>query len=273
MAKDKEEKPDVADEGAAEAKPSKAKATARKRTTATKKTSTAKASASDDKAAEAAKSESAAEDKPKATAKKPAAKPRAIKSAQAEPAADAGATDDKSAAKSTKAEAPASKSRATKAAAPAKSTARKSAKSETAAATDGVADKLKTRYYHGTGRRKTSIATVKLYQTPGEGKIIVNQKSLEEVLQIKGWIKQALRPLELAEMLGDVTIAARSYGGGKHGQAGAISLGIARSLIKLNPELRPLMRTNGLLTRDPRMRESKKYGLKRARKAQQYTKR
>lgn len=162
---------------------------------------------------------------------------------------------------------------AKKATAPKKPATTKRTTTQKEAQTDKIPEKLAQRYHHGVGRRKKSIATVKLYSTPGKSEILVNDKPINEVLDIDAWVRQSLRPLEVSELTDSVTIHARSYGGGKHGQAGALSLGIARALIDMNAELRPLMRKNGLLTRDSRMRESKKYGLKRARKAPQYTKR
>ena len=128
-------------------------------------------------------------------------------------------------------------------------------------------------YFRGTGRRKNAIATVKLYNTPAAGEITVNDKTVEDAIKVEAWIKDALSPLEVSGLKGNVTIVARTYGGGIHGQAGALSLGIARAINLMDPEQRPVLKSNGLLTRDSRMRESKKYGLKRARKAPQYTKR
>lgn len=127
------------------------------------------------------------------------------------------------------------------------------------------------RYYYGTGRRKTSIARVRLYNR--EGGVTLNGKPLNEVISVDQWFAAAMLPLNVTELAGKVTVVAKSHGGGVHGQAVALSHGLSRALIEFDPELRPVLKRYKLLTRDPRMRESKKYGLKRARKAPQYTKR
>ena len=126
-------------------------------------------------------------------------------------------------------------------------------------------------YYYGTGRRKSSIARVRLYNRAGG--VTLNGKPLNEVISVDQWLSDALRPLTVTELAGKVTVVAKSHGGGVHGQAVALSHGLSRALIAFDPELRPMLKSHKLLTRDPRMRESKKYGLKRARKAPQYTKR
>lgn len=126
-------------------------------------------------------------------------------------------------------------------------------------------------YFYGTGRRKNAVARVRVYNTPGG--VTVNGKPLEEAIPVSAWHQQAARPLEVAELAGNVTVVAKTSGGGGHGQAGAVSLGLARALVLMDENLKSKMRSNGLLTRDSRMKESKKYGLKRARKAPQYTKR
>ena len=126
-------------------------------------------------------------------------------------------------------------------------------------------------YYYGTGRRKTSIARVRLYNR--EGGVTLNGKPLNEVIPVDQWFSAAMRPLDVTELAGKVTVVAKTHGGGVHGQAVAFSHGLSRALIEFDPELRPVLKRHKLLTRDPRMRESKKYGLKRARKAPQYTKR
>lgn len=127
------------------------------------------------------------------------------------------------------------------------------------------------RYYYGTGRRKTSIARVRLYNR--EGGVTLNGKPLNEVISVDQWFAAAMLPLNVTELAGKVTVVAKSHGGGVHGQAVALSHGLSQALIEFDPELRPVLKRYKLLTRDPRMRESKKYGLKRARKAPQYTKR
>ncbi len=126
-------------------------------------------------------------------------------------------------------------------------------------------------YYYGTGRRKTSVARVRLYNR--EGGVTLNGKPLNEVISVDQWFSEAMRPLNVTELAGKVTVVAKTHGGGVHGQAVALSHGLSRALIAFDPQLRPALKSHKLLTRDPRMRESKKYGLKRARKAPQYTKR
>lgn len=126
-------------------------------------------------------------------------------------------------------------------------------------------------YYYGTGRRKTSVARVRVYNTPGG--VTINGKPLEEAIPQQAWAQMAVAPLAVARLANDVTVTAKTHGGGVGSQAGAVSHGIARALSVMNEELKKPLRDAGLLTRDPRMKESKKYGLKRARKAPQYTKR
>jgi small subunit ribosomal protein S9 len=127
------------------------------------------------------------------------------------------------------------------------------------------------RYYYGTGRRKSAVARVRVYATPGV--FTVNGKPAESVFPVDEWLQEAGRPLAVANMRGNVTVTAKTAGGGVGGQATAVSLGIARALVELDPNLKKPLRAAGLLTRDPRTKESKHYGLKRARKAPQYTKR
>ncbi len=126
-------------------------------------------------------------------------------------------------------------------------------------------------YYYGTGRRKSTVARVRVY--PGQGGITINGKPLDEVLPtLQGqWIAEA--PLRATQTSGNVQVVAKCTGGGISGFAGAVSLGISRALLIMDPNLRPTLKAAGLLTRDARVKESKKYGLKRARKAPQYTKR
>ena len=126
-------------------------------------------------------------------------------------------------------------------------------------------------YYYGTGRRKTSVARVRLYNR--EGGVTLNGKPLNEVISVDQWLSEAMQPLNVTELAGKVTVVAKTHGGGVHGQAVALSHGLSRALIAFDPQLRPVLKSHKLLTRDSRMRESKKYGLKRARKAPQYTKR
>ena len=127
------------------------------------------------------------------------------------------------------------------------------------------------KYYNGTGRRKSAIARVRVFNTPGS--VTVNGKSLEDFITVDGWKQHAIRPLLVTDMEGSLTVVIKTHGGGLSGQAGAISLGISRAIINLDPNMRKVLKSAGLLTRDSRVKESKKYGLKRARKAPQYTKR
>ncbi|MDH5606569.1 MAG: 30S ribosomal protein S9 [Anaerolineae bacterium] len=126
-------------------------------------------------------------------------------------------------------------------------------------------------YYEGVGRRKTSTARVRI--TKGTGDFTVNGKTLEEFFTREGDVTVIMSPLEDAGSKGTVNISAKVQGGGVTGQAGAIRMGIARALIKMAPDLDREMRKGGHVTRDPRMKERKKPGLKRARKAPTYTKR
>ncbi len=134
--------------------------------------------------------------------------------------------------------------------------------------------------FYGTGRRKVSVARVHL--RPGNGKVIINGKVLEgEGLEDKfmkyfdnpAWVKHAIEPLYVTETAGKFDIIIRVNGGGKSGQSGAVRLGIARALLEYNGDLRPILKKHKMLTRDPRMVERKKYGLKKARRAPQFSKR
>ena len=130
---------------------------------------------------------------------------------------------------------------------------------------------MSTTYIYGTGRRKTSVARVRLL--PGDGSIVVNGKDVADYFGGTARAGHAAPPVQRhrdrRSLLGSVLVA----GGGFSGQAGAIRHGIARALLSAHPDARPALREAGLLTRDPRAKERKKYGLKRARKAPQYTKR
>ena len=126
-------------------------------------------------------------------------------------------------------------------------------------------------YYYGTGRRKTSTARVRLY--PGEGAIVINGKPAAEYFSRDVDMVRALEPLRVTGTESQYMISVMVAGGGITGQSGAIRHGIARALLAANPEFRPPLKNAGLLTRDPRAKERKKPGLKRARKAPQYTKR
>jgi small subunit ribosomal protein S9 len=130
---------------------------------------------------------------------------------------------------------------------------------------------LDQQYYYGTGRRKTSVARVRLY--PGAGAVVINGKPLDELFVRPVHREAILRPLVVAESQDKFNAQVKVDGGGISGWAGAIAHGIARALVAADENLKPVLRRNGLLTRDPREKERKKYGLKRARKAPQYTKR
>lgn len=126
-------------------------------------------------------------------------------------------------------------------------------------------------YYEGLGRRKQSSARVRLYS--GNGTVVVNGKPASEFFSREGDLSTVLVPLKVTDLDGKFDVSVKVAGGGVSGQAGAISLGVARALLASDPELRSALRQYGLLTRDSRVKERKKPGLKRARKAPQYTKR
>lgn len=125
--------------------------------------------------------------------------------------------------------------------------------------------------YMATGRRKEAVARVRL--VPGTGQQMVNGRPMREYLQRDSLLRQALQPLEAAQSATTFDIVAKVHGGGMTGQAGALQLGIARALLQYDAELRKTLRKSGLLTRDPRMKERKKYGLRGARRAFQFSKR
>jgi small subunit ribosomal protein S9 len=128
-----------------------------------------------------------------------------------------------------------------------------------------------TAYNWGTGRRKEAIARVRV--RPGEGKVLVNNREVSDYFPRMAWQLVALKPLKVGGVEGKVDVFVRAHGGGLTGQSGATSLGIARALLKLNPDLRPALKRAGLLTRDPRMVERQKFGQKGARARNQYSKR
>ena len=125
--------------------------------------------------------------------------------------------------------------------------------------------------YLGTGRRKTSVARVRL--AAGDGKIIINKRDLDDYFGLETLKMEVRAPLIKAGLEGKYDVFVNVYGGGYTGQAGAIRHGIARALLKADEELRIVLKKAGYLTRDPRMKERKKYGLKKARKAPQFSKR
>ena len=125
--------------------------------------------------------------------------------------------------------------------------------------------------YYGTGRRKNSVARVRL--VPGEGKVVVNGRSVDEYFNLETLRTIIRQPLVETETDGTYDVLVNVDGGGFTGQAGAIRHGVARALLKADPEYRPTLKSAGFLTRDPRMKERKKYGLKGARRAPQFSKR
>ena len=129
----------------------------------------------------------------------------------------------------------------------------------------------KVKYYYGTGRRKHSVARVRLY--PGNGTITINGRGIDDYFGLDTLKLIVRQPLALTENLENMDVVCTVAGGGVTGQAGAIRHGVARALLEFNPELRPVLKKAGFLTRDPRMKERRKYGLKAARRAPQFSKR
>lgn len=125
--------------------------------------------------------------------------------------------------------------------------------------------------YYGTGRRKTSIARVRL--VPGEGKITINGRDIDNYFDYETLKRDIRMPMVLTQTEGKYDVIAKVHGGGFTGQAGALRHGISRALLKAEEELRGVLKKAGFLTRDPRMKERKKYGLKKARRAPQFSKR
>ena len=126
-------------------------------------------------------------------------------------------------------------------------------------------------YFYGTGRRKSSVARVRVYA--GEGKITINGRDIDDYFGLETLKLIVNQPLELTETVGKFDIVCTVAGGGVTGQAGGIRHGLSRALLQYSEELRPLLKKAGFLTRDPRMKERKKYGLKAARRAPQFSKR
>ena len=125
--------------------------------------------------------------------------------------------------------------------------------------------------YRGTGRRKKAIARVRL--VPGTGKISINNRDLEDYIKYETLRTLVREPLMITDTMGQYDVLVNVKGGGYTGQAGAIRHGISRALLQVDNELRPLLKKAGFLTRDSRMKERKKYGLKKARRASQFSKR
>ena len=129
----------------------------------------------------------------------------------------------------------------------------------------------KVQSYYGTGRRKSSVARVRVY--PGSGKVTINGRDMDDYFGLETLKLIVRQPLVLTETGEQFDIVCNVKGGGVTGQAGAIRHGLSRALLVFNPELRPVLKKAGFLTRDPRMKERKKYGLKAARRAPQFSKR
>ena len=125
--------------------------------------------------------------------------------------------------------------------------------------------------YYGTGRRKKSVARVRL--VPGQGKIIINNREMSDYFGLKTLELIVKHPLELTNTTDQYDVLVNVNGGGATGQAGAIRHGISRALLEVDADFRKALKKEGFLTRDPRMKERKKYGLKKARKASQFSKR
>ena len=132
--------------------------------------------------------------------------------------------------------------------------------------------KSKKPYHYGTGRRKSSVARVHLFPN-GTGSIPINGRDIDDYFGLETLKLIVRQPLDTTDLLGKVDIVATVTGGGVTGQAGAIRHGISRALLEMNAEYRPALKAAGFLTRDPRMKERKKYGLKAARRAPQFSKR
>ena len=130
----------------------------------------------------------------------------------------------------------------------------------------------KKKYFYGTGRRKSSVARVRVYEN-GTGSITINGRDIDNYFGLDTLKMVVRQPLEATGTVGKVDIVATVTGGGVTGQAGAIRHGISRALLLVNGEFRPTLKAAGFLTRDPRMKERKKYGLKAARRAPQFSKR
>ena len=130
----------------------------------------------------------------------------------------------------------------------------------------------KKKYSYGTGRRKSSVARVRVYEN-GTGSITINGRDIDEYFGLDTLKLVVRQPMVTTDTIGKIDLVVTVAGGGVSGQAGAIRHGVARALVVMNPEFRPALKAAGFLTRDPRMKERKKYGLKAARRAPQFSKR
>lgn len=126
-------------------------------------------------------------------------------------------------------------------------------------------------YFYGTGRRKSSVARVRVYA--GSGKVTINGRDIDDYFGLETLKLIANQPLDITNTIGKFDLECNVNGGGVTGQAGAIRHGLSRALLQFDAELRPILKKAGFLTRDPRMKERKKYGLKAARRAPQFSKR
>ncbi len=126
-------------------------------------------------------------------------------------------------------------------------------------------------YFYGTGRRKSSVARVRLL--PGNGNVTINGRTMDDYFGLETLRMLVRQPLELTNTMGKFDVVVNVVGGGVSGQAGAIRHGITRALIESDETLKPILKKAGFVTRDPRMKERKKYGLKAARRAPQFSKR
>ena len=149
--------------------------------------------------------------------------------------------------------------------------AEKPAKKTTAKKTTKKAEKSSAQEFLGTGKRKSSVARVRL--SVGTGKFTINDRDIKEYFDLETLIYIAKQPLTLTEYAENVDVRVNVYGGGTAGQAGAIRHGLTKALLEFKPELRPTLKKAGFITRDARIKERKKYGLKKARKAPQFSKR
>lgn len=127
-------------------------------------------------------------------------------------------------------------------------------------------------YFYGTGRRKTSTARVRLLPG-GTGKVLINRKSIDEYFERPALVMMAMQPFEVTDSVGKFDVFVNVKGGGKSGQAGAVRHGISRALLQMSPDLKPILKKSGFLTRDAREKERKKYGQKGARARYQFSKR
>ena len=130
----------------------------------------------------------------------------------------------------------------------------------------------KKKFFYGTGRRKSSVARVRVYEN-GTGSVIINGRDINDYFGLETLKLVVNQPLVAADLVGKVDLVVSVTGGGVSGQAGAIRHGLSRALVTLNPEYRATLKAAGFMTRDPRMKERKKYGLKAARRAPQFSKR